>query len=128
MSNRYFVRAQDIPTYYPANHTGTVNKHFNDPKLMGAKNIEIVCGTLQPGHGGWPHAHPGIEQVCYVLERAGIDGPRQQPGPSDRCYFPAEMQHIFPSYWRDAMQSSRHLLATLRGRLRPRHSVMRWTD
>jgi hypothetical protein len=63
MSNRYFVRAEDVPAYHPANHTGTVNKRLIDPKLTGAKNIEIVCGTLQPGNGALPHAHPGIEQV-----------------------------------------------------------------
>jgi mannose-6-phosphate isomerase-like protein (cupin superfamily) len=98
MSNRYFVRAEDVPAYHPANHTGTVNKRLIDPKLTGAKNVEIVCGTLQPGNGALPHAHPGIEQVCYILEGAAIaevDGQRQQLGPGDCCYFPADMRHVF---------------------------------
>jgi hypothetical protein len=52
MSNRYFVRAQDVPAYYPANHTGTFNKHLIGPKLMGAKNIEAATlqGSLKPLH------------------------------------------------------------------------------
>ncbi len=93
MSNRYFVRGQDVSAYYPANYTGTFNKHLIDPKLMCAKNIEIVCGTLQPGNGALPHAHQGIEQVCYILEGAAIaevDGQRQQIGPGDCSYFPPD--------------------------------------
>jgi len=67
---------------------------------MGAKNIEIVCGTLQPGHGTLPHAHPGIEQVCYVLEGAalaGIDGQRQQPGPAIAVIFLPTCSVSFPA-------------------------------
>jgi mannose-6-phosphate isomerase-like protein (cupin superfamily) len=99
MRNRYFVRHEDVPAYYPANHIGTVNKHLIDLKLTGAKNIEVVCGTLKPGYGALPHAHPGIEQVCYVREGAaiaGIDGQRRQLGPGDCCYFPTDMQHVSP--------------------------------
>jgi len=131
MSNRSFVQAQDVPTYYAANHTGTVNPHFIDPKFLGAKNIEIVCGTLQLGHGALPQARPGMEQVCYVLEGAaiaGIDGQRQSTWPRRLLLFSCRHAACLSRGWRDAMQSSRHLLATLRGRLRPRHSVMRWTD
>ena len=92
MSNRYFVRAEDVPAYHPANHTGTVNKRLIDPKLTGAKNIEIVCETLQPGFGA-----PRIEHVCHILEGAAIaevDGQRQQLGPGDCCCFPTDMQHV----------------------------------
>lgn len=98
MTSRYFVRAADVPSYHPANHSGTVNRRLIDPKRIGARNIEVTHGTLQPGQGALPHAHPGIEQVCYLLEGSAIaevDGERQQLGPGDCCYFPPNMRHMF---------------------------------
>jgi mannose-6-phosphate isomerase-like protein (cupin superfamily) len=98
MTSRYFIRTADLPSYSPANHTGTVNRRLIDPKRSGARNIEMVHGTLQPGEGALPHAHPGIEQVCYLLEGAAIaevGGERQQLGPGDCCYFPSDMRHVF---------------------------------
>jgi mannose-6-phosphate isomerase-like protein (cupin superfamily) len=97
-SSRYFIRAADVPSYEPANHSGTVNRRLIDPQRLGARNVELVHGTLQPGQGALPHAHPGIEQVCYLLEGsaiAEIDGERQELGPGDCCYFPAGMRHVF---------------------------------
>jgi mannose-6-phosphate isomerase-like protein (cupin superfamily) len=102
MSNRYFVSAADAPSYHPANHTGTVNRRLIDPKRTGA-NIEVLHGTLEPGAGALPHAHPGIEQVCYLLEGAAVaevDGERRELGPGDCCYFPAGMRHVFTAVGR----------------------------
>ena len=118
MSNRYFIRAEDVPAYHPANHTGTVNKRLIDPKLTGAKNIEIVCGTLQPGNGALPHAHPEIEQVCYILEGAAIaevDNQRQQTRSRRLLLFSCRHATCLYRDRCNAMQSSRHLLTTLRG-------------
>ena len=45
-----------------------------------------------------PHAHPGIEQVCYVLEgraRAEVNGQARELGPGDCCFFPADAMHVF---------------------------------
>jgi mannose-6-phosphate isomerase-like protein (cupin superfamily) len=98
MTSRYFVRAMDVTIYHPANHSGTANRRLIDPEHTGARNIEVVHGTLQPGHGAQPHAHPGIEQVCYLLEGsavAEVDGERQELGPGDCCYFPANKRHVF---------------------------------
>ena len=33
MKRSFFVRAADVPSYHPANHTGTTNK-----RLVGAKS------------------------------------------------------------------------------------------
>ncbi len=98
MTARYFVRAAEVPGYHPANHTGTLNRRLIGPNATGTANIEVVHGTLQPGSGALPHAHPGLEQVCYLLEGAAIaeiDGEREELGPGDCCYFPAGMQHVF---------------------------------
>ncbi|MBO0757267.1 MAG: cupin domain-containing protein, partial [Bradyrhizobiaceae bacterium] len=53
---------------------------------------------MEPGEGALPHAHPGIEQVGYLLEGAAVaevDGERRELGPGDCCYFPAGIRHVF---------------------------------
>jgi quercetin dioxygenase-like cupin family protein len=94
---RYFVREADVPAYHPANHTGTVNRRLIGPEV-GARNIEMVLGVIEKGRGALPHAHPGIEQVCYVLEgraRAEIGGEACELEAGDCCYFPPDTPHVF---------------------------------
>jgi quercetin dioxygenase-like cupin family protein len=96
--SRYFVRQQDVPAYHPANHTGTVNRRLIGAENVGAKHIEVVLGVVEKGKGALPHAHPGIEQVCYVLEgraRAEVSGEACELGPGDCCFFPAGAAHVF---------------------------------
>jgi len=65
---------------------------------VGATQLEVIHGTIERGKGALPHAHPGIEQVCYVLEgraRAEVNGQVQELGPGDCCFFPAEAMHVF---------------------------------
>ena len=96
--SRYFIRPEDVAAYHPANHTGTVNRRLIGPDNVGAKNIEVLLGVIEKGKGALPHAHPGIEQVCYVLEgraRAEVGGESCELGPGACCYFPADMPHSF---------------------------------
>ncbi len=96
--SRYFVRPQDAPAYHPANHTGTTNRRLIGAENVGARNIEVVHGTIEPGQGALPHAHPGIEQVCYMLKGraiAEVGGERRELGPGDSCFFPSDMPHVF---------------------------------
>jgi mannose-6-phosphate isomerase-like protein (cupin superfamily) len=98
MSERYFVRLDDVPGYYPANHTGTINRRLIGPENVGSHRIELVHGTIEPGRGALPHAHPDIDQICYLLEGqavAEIDGVRRELKAGDCCYFPAGKKHIF---------------------------------
>jgi quercetin dioxygenase-like cupin family protein len=98
MASRYFVRPADVMPYHPANHTGTVNLRLIGPDNIGAANIEVVLGTIDKGKGALPHAHPGIEQVCYLLEgraRAEVGGETCELEPGDCCFFPAGMPHVF---------------------------------
>jgi len=98
MARRLFIRAAEVPTYSPANHTGTVNRRLIGPETVGAKNLEVVLGVIEKGQGALPHAHPGIEQVCYLLEGtaiAEVAGQRCELGPGDACYFPAGAMHVF---------------------------------
>lgn len=95
---RYFVFADEVEAYSPANHSATRNRRLIGPETVGASNIEVVLGVVGEGGGAHPHSHPGIEQVVYVLEgraRAEIDGQSQELGPGDSCYFPPGMPHSF---------------------------------
>lgn len=98
MNQRYFVRTSDVPGYSPANHHGTVNRRLISPGTNGSERLEILHGTIQPGTGALPHAHPGIEQVCYVLEGSAVAvvaGERQELRPGDCCFFPPDVPHVF---------------------------------
>ncbi len=97
MASRYFVRRDDVIPYSPANHSGTVNRRLIGPANVGAMRIELVLGIIQKNKGTRPHSHPGIEQVCYILEGravAEIGGERQELGPGDCCYCPPGVPHI----------------------------------
>jgi quercetin dioxygenase-like cupin family protein len=96
--SRYFVREEDIAAYHPANHTGTVNRRLIGAQNVGASRLEVVLGVVEKGKGALPHAHPGIEQVCYMLEgraRAEVGGESCELAPGDCCFFPADMPHVF---------------------------------
>jgi mannose-6-phosphate isomerase-like protein (cupin superfamily) len=98
MSSRYLVRPGDVRGYSPANHTGTLNRRLISRETVGARNIEVLLGEIQGGRGALPHAHPGIEQVCYLLEgtaRAEVGGESFDMLPGDCCYFPPDEEHVF---------------------------------
>jgi quercetin dioxygenase-like cupin family protein len=95
--SRYFVRLADVPAYHPANHTGTTNRRLIGAETVGAARLEVVHGTIEPGQGALRHAHPGIEQVCYMLAGravAEIGGETRELGPGDCCFFPADAPHL----------------------------------
>ena len=97
-ASRYFVRADDVPAYHPANHTGTVNRRLIGRENVGAERLEVVLGVVEKGKGALPHAHPGIEQVCYVLTgraRAEVGGESCELAPGDCCFFPPDTPHAF---------------------------------
>ncbi len=96
--SRYFVREADVAAYHPANHTGTVNRRLIGAHNVGARQLEVVLGVVERGKGALPHAHPGIEQVCYMLAgraRAEVGGETCELGPGDCCFFPADAPHVF---------------------------------
>ncbi len=94
----FVVRGADGVAYRPANHAGTLNRRLIGPDTVGAASLEIVLGTLAPGGEAIRHAHPGIDQVCYMLEgraRVELDGTAEEIGPGDACFFPADRPHRF---------------------------------
>ena len=68
------------------------------PETVGAKNVEVLIGELERGKGALPHAHPGIEQVCYLLEgeaKVEVGGDKFEMKAGEACFFPAEIPHLF---------------------------------
>jgi quercetin dioxygenase-like cupin family protein len=95
---KYFVKESEVTPYSPLNHTGTVNRRLIGPKETGSEHLEVLLGVVSKSHGALPHSHPGIDQVCYVIQGravAEIDGQRDELGPGDACFFPANMAHTF---------------------------------
>ena len=62
MTSKFHIRAGSVPAYHPANHEGTSNQRLIGRDNVGAKNVEVVLGTISRGGGALPHAHPGVEQ------------------------------------------------------------------
>ena len=95
---KFLVRQKDVTPYSPANHTGTKNFRLIGPETVGAKQVEMLLGEIERGHGALPHAHPGIEQVCYLLEgtaHAEVAGEKFDMKAGDACFFPANEFHVF---------------------------------
>jgi quercetin dioxygenase-like cupin family protein len=95
---RYLVRQQDVKPYSPANHSGTRNFRLIGPETVGAKQLEVLIGEVERGHGAHPHAHPGIEQVCYLLEGTAhveVGGESFEMKAGEACFFPADQTHVF---------------------------------
>ncbi|MGH8636951.1 MAG: cupin domain-containing protein [Burkholderiales bacterium] len=96
--SRYHVRPSDVDPYSPANHTGTRNFRLVGRETVGAKQVEMLIGEVERGQGALPHAHPGIEQVCYLLEGTAhveVGGEKFELAPGEACFFPADTPHLF---------------------------------
>ncbi len=94
---KYLVRPSDVTPYSPANHTGTKNFRLIGPDTVGAKQVEVLIGEVERGKGALPHAHPGVEQVCYLLEGSAhveVDGEIFEMQPGEACFFPADSMHL----------------------------------
>ncbi|WP_419204417.1 cupin domain-containing protein [Bordetella trematum] len=98
MSHNYFVKGKDVVPYHPANHSGTSNYRLIGPDTVGQTGVEVLRGVIEKGKGAQPHAHPGIEQVCYLISgsaTATVNGQTQALEAGDACYFPADAFHTF---------------------------------
>jgi quercetin dioxygenase-like cupin family protein len=94
--SKYILRPNDVPSYSPANHSGTKNHRLVAPGVNGAQFMEVIFGDLERGGGAAPHAHPGMEQATYIIEGEGIlvvDGAEHKFAAGDLLFFPAEVFH-----------------------------------
>ena len=95
--SKYCVRQADVKPYSPANHEGTKNFRLIGPETVGARQLEVLVGEVERGKGALPHAHPGIEQACYMLEGTAhveVGGESFEMGVGDACFFPADEMHL----------------------------------
>ena len=95
-SSRYHIRQGEVEGYAPKNHSGTTNKRLIGAENVGAQQIEVVLGQVEKSQGAHPHAHPGIEQVCYMLEGTAhveVAGEAFDMVAGDSCFFPAGEMH-----------------------------------
>ncbi len=98
MQKSYLIRTADVPAYQPANHHHTSNQRLIGPETVGAQQMEVLLGTLHKGGGALAHAHPGIEQACYLLEGTAhveVAGQSFDMVSGDTCFFPADQFHVF---------------------------------
>lgn len=98
MKSRYLVRQADVAPYSPANHVGTRNYRMIGKETVGAQQVEMLIGEVERGKGALPHRHPGIEQVCYLLEGTAhveVGGEKFEMAKGEACFFPADMPHLF---------------------------------
>jgi quercetin dioxygenase-like cupin family protein len=87
---RYVIRPDDMPSYSPANHTGTRNTRLVSQALNGARFMEVILGDVERGAGVSTHAHPGLEQAQYFLEGEAevvVDGETYHAKAGDLCFF-----------------------------------------
>ena len=97
MKSKYLVRQSEVTPYSPANHTGTRNFRLIGPETVGARQLEVLIGEVERGKGALPHAHPGIEQACYLLEgeaQVEIGDEKFEMRPGEACFFPADTVHL----------------------------------
>ena len=90
------VRANQLKPYSPDAHAGTVNMRIIGQETVGAKNVEVVLGIIDPGGQAEPHFHSDIEQVIYLLEgrmEVGMRGEKERMEPGDAVYFPPGEKH-----------------------------------
>jgi len=95
---KYLIRPSELASYSPANHTGTRNLRLVGPETVGARQVEVLLGDIEQGRGALPHSHPGIEQVCYLLEgeaRVEVGGEKFEMRAGEACFFPPDRPHVF---------------------------------
>ena len=121
----FVVRFDQVPSYSPAHHTGTINRRLICPATVDSESIEVLHGTLTlsgPGQArATPHLHPDIDQVCYLLSGRAIarilipeeeDGKMKGNGvwreqimeKGDACFFKKGVVHEFVALSRDKSQ------------------------
>ena len=93
---KYVLRPEDVPSYSPANHSGTKNYRLVAPGVNGAQFMEIIYGDIERHSGAVAHAHPEMEQATYVIDGEAtveVDGVKHHVSSGDLLFFPAKVFH-----------------------------------
>ena len=90
------VRTNQLKPYSPDAHAGTVNMRIIGEETVGARNVEVLLGVIEPGGQAEPHFHSDIEQILYLLEgrvEVQMQGEKEIMEPGDTVYFPPGEKH-----------------------------------
>lgn len=93
---RIVIKPEDVTTYNPAAHQGTVNRRLICPETVGAKNLEIVLGMVDPSGLAEEHYHEKAEQAVYLVEGkciVEVEGKSAEMKAGDICFFPPMKRH-----------------------------------
>ena len=85
---KYVIRPEEIATYHPAAHRGTVNRRLVGEENVGAKYMEVVLGMVKEEGLAEPHFHD-VEQVMYLLEGKAfveVDGVEDEMNAGDTVF------------------------------------------
>lgn len=99
-SRPFVARTRDVQSYSPVNHVGAVDRGLIGPETVGAANLEVVRGSVEPGEGAVPPLPPGMEKVCCAFrgtERVEVGDRAERLGPGDCPYFAADAERTFTS-------------------------------
>ena len=89
----------EIPSFCPPLHTKTADRKFIDEE-MGAQQLAIWHGEMEPGGVAEEHVHEVMEQAFYILEgqalfRLGEDEHKLEKG--HLAFVPINQPHVLAS-------------------------------
>lgn len=94
------INPDSTASYSPEAHIGTTNRRLVG-KEVGARNLEVILGTVAPGGQAAPHFHSEAEQVVYILEgRIEVEmfGEQQIARTGEAVFLPTGQTHQLSAY------------------------------
>ncbi len=64
----FIVRPEQLSTYSPAAHVGTINRKLIGSETVEARNVEVILGEIESTGLAEAHHHDVAEQAMYLLE------------------------------------------------------------
>jgi len=96
----FIVRPEQLSTYSPAAHVGTINWKLIGSETVGARNVEVILGEIESTGLAEAHYHDVAEQALYLLEGkclVEVEGERDEMRPGDIAFFaPGRRHKIIP--------------------------------
>ena len=97
---QYFVKPEDVETQ--VFDWGNL-KWFSSPRVTEAQKFSMGVVLLKPGEGHATHAHPGTEEILYVVSGVGeqtVAGEKADLEPGMLVFIPEDIEHsTFNTGW-----------------------------
>ena len=94
--SQFVIHHADVEVHSAINHMGRVSWRLISLETLGARNLKVLRGTLQPGKGTVPHPHPTLDQFCYIQRgtaQVTVAGMAVTLSAGDICFFEANGDH-----------------------------------